>query len=296
MNWKKTQVGNVQQFSQDVLKALVYTFMLGYFGGSMTAMCKLPPATLAHIYPSNPTQVPYHPSSFSDPNLGVFNSFWPTDSVGWPYKWMDVPVSDQLSVDVVFAWLARTCMHTFIAVRSTWLSFLQTFCVPNVNTWWGDAGIFYLLPHVTVAVASLPFMFILGWILTCYCSFKDHGIVHTCGVVMYPLSVLSNAPAFGVGALVSAWVYFVLACCMIPVFLTWWTGVAGMVWLYLWLNVYCTPFMFANGNRKMLNEVKAHSFSLTLIFMVLVVLASAKSLIPGVAGGISLMSLYFLWA
>jgi hypothetical protein len=294
MNWKKTQLGNVEQFGVDVVKSAVYIMMLAYFGGSMTSLCRVSPTTLNELFPIRESQVPYQGSATGD-HAGLFEFFWPMHSVAWPYTWINTLNSATVSVNSVSNWLARSCMYTFISVRKRCQSVILNLCKPYVDTMVGDAFVFYVFPHLLLSAVTLPIVWMIAWVVVFVASFQRNGIVHVLAPIVYPLELLAGTSVYGLGSFISAGIMYLIGCCVVPVYLIWWVGVSAMVWFHVVVLTNCVPFMFTGGTTVLWKEIRNHRLSLMMVFMILTILSSIKSLIPGVTTGLTVMSIYLCY-
>jgi hypothetical protein len=290
---KLSQLGNVNQFGSDVVMSIGYTLLLGYFGGSMTSLCKT--KTLSSIFPTHPNRVPYAPSGGANVN-GLMELLWPMQSVGLPYTWIQPSTNvTTLSLSLVWDWLARSCRDTFISTRWLWITIIRNVCIPYLDSILGDMFVFYILPHIMVAIVSLPIVALVAWIVVCMNAFQHGGYIHILAGFIYPCIALQGKQTYGAGAFLSAGIWSIIGWCLIPLYLMWWTGVAAAVWGYMAVFVYFTPFMFTNGVDSTLREMKAHKLSLLCTFMSLILLSSMKSLNHSITTGITVMAVYMVY-
>jgi hypothetical protein len=295
------QLGNIQGFAKELMYIIIPLVVgTGYMGGSISAWGKLSDTELNALFPKDITKLPYA-SNHIPINLkrtlityGLIEYFWPMKSLGFPYN----QVSKGTGVQHQFLnWMIKTCAYLFAGVRGLFHSIAQI-SGAFINNCIGDLFVFYVLPYILICCIIPPILPVIGffWVLFGSMNLSDDcGFMFTFSPITAWFYGISNCKDITVSCMITTCIIGMIGFFMPMAFIPWWICISWCVWAYSIVVLLFSPFLYANGARKMFHEIIKHKISLTVLFMVLTLQASFTYLVPQVSSGVLIGFIYLLY-
>lgn len=296
------QLGNIQGFAKELMYIIIPLVVgTGYMGGSISAWGHLSDTDLNNLFPTDTSKLPYASNNHSPVNLkrtlihyGLLESFWPMKSLGFPYN----QVSKGTGVQHQFLnWLIKTCAYLFAGVRAVFHYVGETSGALS-NNCLGDLFVFYVLPYILICCIIPPILPVIGFFWALFGSMtlsEDCGFMFTLSFITAWFYGISICKDITVSCMITTFIIGMIGLFMPMAFIPWWICISWCVWIYSIIVLLFSPFLHANGARKMFHEIIKHKISLTVLFMVLTLQASFTYLVTPVASGVLLGFIYLLY-
>jgi hypothetical protein len=299
-------IGNISQFSRDVLRILVTTLGLGYMGGSILSLTKSNTNELHELFPTDIYKAPYNTESvtLNLDNIKKHGLLYLFTSFTFPYDSMivDPPKEISNSASDVFNWLKLTCAYTFIS----WRGFYKTLI--SLGSWiqpyfLGDVFLFYIYPYIAIAIVMFGAIPVIGYIMSLYQSATikgiDYPVIYTFSFFMgwiygffFMFQDFTKLP----GSIISFFMFGCLGMFLTFIKIPFWMGIAGALWIYAWTYLVATPFIVNDGMNKVVNEINDHKNGLIIIFIITVLRSAQLHLAPPVSlGALIFVVCYYLY-
>lgn len=292
----KVSLGNVRGFLTDLIAIMATVLGLGYMGGAIVSINSISSAEINKIFPIDITKAPYAgpPSPLTNVDglrkYGISYMFF-LDSIGFPYYY-ETPKQEGGAPEVI-NFLLLTCAHVFASWRQFYQKLIEYGTFINqckiIDMRIGNYILFYIYPAIAIYMVCLPIIMVIMWF---YCIGASIMLKEIPYPFIYTLSAISG-PFYGLWLMewtkpstyFNMFGYGMIGGALAFVNIFWWLGIAGSVWIYSMIVLFCSPFFQKDGLEKVVGEITYHKQGLLLIFIYLTLQSAYTNLVPQAALG-----------
>jgi hypothetical protein len=322
-------LGDVQGFGLAVLYSALGLLVIGYVGANTINICNMTGREIDDLFPTDLQNFPYEtPIGRTNPSgdsiSKVFSDFhasrdpesltratleflYPMKRQSFPYSsWFLSEAFQGHKGHTIAQWYASTCAGTF----ATWRSITKKLIV--MGKWFyavihtiADYFLFYLFPVIAIYFIVLPIVPMIGFILCWFTSIMYNipgGWIFTFAPVMGVLMAIANVFSGGVlniFAWIMSFMIFIFGFVMGGINLAWWIIVGVALWLYVVMFLIVSPLLHKGGFNNIVIEFKKKLKSLSIVFIILVLVAATQKLNAklqigfGIGAAISILMIIF---
>jgi hypothetical protein len=278
----KTPLGNLSGFGKESVTNIVYILGIAYIGGSITSICNS--KKIDEIFPYDMDKMPYNNPTKP---TGIIQSIF-----GFPYNWRKEPGS---IYNEYYNWFIDTWSYVFSFWRELNAHGAHASKQYLYSGLFGNFFLFYILPYILFYVVNIiPFIsFFLAGLGSMH---KEYSFVFTFAFITAWIYGFGKCDEITFSCVISAICIGITGVVLSFFYIPWWIVISIATWVYFNTFLCFSPF-FSNspGINKVIEEIKKHETSLTILFMIFTLMSSVTYLNPEVTMGIGICSVYIMY-